>query len=225
MVGPDRERRGRMGKRLTKRQQEILEFIRHFVDERGYPPTVREIQAGLGISSTSVVDYNLNVLEYLRLIRRNRNISRGIELLDRRLSRHDAFVRVPLVGTIAAGQPLPVLEPIEVDGAAEYVELGSQLVGHPARDLFALRVKGQSMVDALIDDGDIVVLRRQATAENGDTVAAWLRREQETTLKRFYREGNLVRLQPANATLQPIYTTIDNVEIQGKLLLVIRRLD
>ncbi len=225
MVGPDRERRGRMGKRLTKRQQEILEFIRHFVDERGYPPTVREIQAGLGISSTSVVDYNLNVLEYLRLIRRNRNISRGIELLDRRLGRHDAVVRVPLVGTIAAGQPLPVLEPIEVDGAAEYVELGSQLVGHPARDLFALRVKGQSMIDALIDDGDIVVLRRQATAENGDTVAAWLRREQETTLKRFYREGNLVRLQPANANLQPIYTTIDNVEIQGKLLLVIRRLD
>ncbi|MCX7623136.1 MAG: transcriptional repressor LexA [Thermomicrobium sp.] len=214
-----------MGKRLTKRQQEILEFIRAFVDEHGFPPTVREIQAGLGISSTSVVDYNLNVLEYLKLIRRNRNISRGIELLERRQRSRDAVVRVPLVGTIAAGRPLPVLETIEPNDAAEYVEIGATLVGHSARDLFALRVKGLSMIDALIDDGDIVVLRRQATAENGETVAAWLKREQETTLKRFYREGNLVRLQPANSAMQPIYTTLDNVEIQGKLLLVIRRLD
>lgn len=214
-----------MGKRLTKRQQDILEFIRTFVDERGYPPTVREIQAGLGISSTSVVDYNLNVLEYLRFIRRNRNISRGIELLERRTTKHDDVVRVPLIGTIAAGQPLPVLEPVETESATEFVELGAGLVGHATRDLFALRVKGLSMIDALIDDGDIVVLRRQATAENGDTVAAWLKREQETTLKRFYREGNIVRLQPANSAMQPIYTTIDNVEIQGKLLLVIRRLE
>lgn len=214
-----------MGKRLTKRQQDILEFIRTFVDERGYPPTVREIQAGLGISSTSVVDYNLNVLEYLRFIRRNRNISRGIELLERRTTKHDDVVRVPLIGTIAAGQPLPVLEPVETESATEFVELGASLVGHATRDLFALRVKGLSMIDALIDDGDIVVLRRQATAENGDTVAAWLKREQETTLKRFYREGKIVRLQPANAAMQPIYTTIDNVEIQGKLLLVIRQLE
>ncbi len=190
-----------MRKQLTKRQREILEFIRIFVDEHGFPPTVREIQAGLGISSTSVVDYNLNVLEYLRFIRRNRNISRGIELLERRQATREAVVRVPLVGTIAAGQPLPVLDPVDPASAQEYVEIGAALVGHSPRDLYALRVKGLSMVDALIDDGDIVVLRRQATAENGDTVAAWLKREQETTLKRFYREGNLVRLQPANATM------------------------
>lgn len=214
-----------MGKRITKRQQEILEFIRAFIEQRGYPPTVREIQAGLGLSSTSVVDYNLNVLEYLRLIRRNRHISRGIELLDRRPSRSEEVIRIPLVGTIAAGQPLPVLEPIEQTTASEYIELGATLVGHTPRDLFALRVKGLSMIDALIDDGDIVVLRRQTTAQNGETVAAWLKREQETTLKRFYREGTLVRLQPANAQMAPIVTTIDNVEIQGKLVLVIRRLD
>lgn len=214
-----------MGKQLTKRQQEILEFIRTFIDEHGFPPTVREIQASLGISSTSVVDYNLNVLEYLRFIRRNRNISRGIELLERRRVSSERIVRVPLVGTIAAGQPLPVLEPIEANGATEYIEIGSALVGQSPHELYALRVKGVSMIDALIDDGDIVILRRQASAENGDTVAAWLKREQETTLKRFYREGNLIRLQPANAAMQPIYTTPDNVEIQGKLLLVIRRLD
>ncbi len=214
-----------MGKQLTKRQREILEFIRTFVDEHGFPPTVREIQAGLGISSTSVVDYNLNVLEYLRFIRRNRNISRGIELLERRQAAREAVVRVPLVGTIAAGQPLPVLDPVDPASAQEYVEIGAALVGHSPRDLYALRVKGLSMIDALIDDGDIVVLRRQATAQNGDTVAAWLKREQETTLKRFYREGNLVRLQPANATMQPIYTTPENVEIQGKLVLVLRQLE
>lgn len=213
-----------MGKRLTKRQQEILKFIRTFLDEHGYPPTVREIQNGLGISSTSVVDYNLNVLEYLRFIRRNRNISRGIELLERRSGRTSETVRIPLIGTIAAGQPLPVLEPIEGTAASEYIELGAPLVGPAAPNLFALRVKGTSMIDALIDDGDIVILRRQSTAENGDTVAAWLKLEHETTLKRFYREGNLVRLQPANAHMQPIYTTLDNIEIQGKLILVIRQL-
>ncbi|MCS7051781.1 MAG: transcriptional repressor LexA [Thermomicrobium sp.] len=214
-----------MGKRLTKRQQDILAFIRSFIDEHGYPPTVREIQAGLGISSTSVVDYNLNVLEYLRLIRRNRNISRGIELLERRRARHDSVIRVPLVGTIAAGQPLPVLEPVDAESATDFVELGATLVAHDPQDLFALRVRGRSMIDALIDDGDIVILRRQSTATNGETVAAWLKREEETTLKRFYREGDVVRLQPANTAMQPIFTTIDNVEIQGKLLLVIRRLE
>jgi repressor LexA len=211
-----------MRRTLNERQRAILEYIERFLDENGYPPTIREIQHDLGISSTSVVDYNLNVLEQRNAIRRNRNISRGIELVGRR-SAERRVVRIPVVGQIAAGQPLPVLDAIDARSADDHLELSTDLVGKQPDGLFALRVKGFSMVDALISDGDIVVLRRQQTAENGETVAVWLRREQETTLKRFYHEGDRIRLQPANAMMAPIYTTPDNVEIQGKLVTVLRR--
>uniref|UniRef100_A0A7C3A7T2 LexA repressor n=1 Tax=Thermorudis sp. TaxID=1969470 RepID=A0A7C3A7T2_9BACT len=210
-----------MPRALSQRQRAILDYIERFLDENGYPPTIREIQHDLNISSTSVVDYNLNVLEQRNLIRRNRNISRGIELVGRR-SAEKRVVRIPLVGQIAAGQPLPVLEEVDPATVNDHIELSVDLVGKQQDGLFALRVKGFSMIDALIGDGDIVVLRRQQTAENGETVAVWLRREQETTLKRFYHEGDRIRLQPANATMAPIYTTPDNVEIQGKLVTVLR---
>uniref|UniRef100_A0A831TBM8 LexA repressor n=1 Tax=Thermorudis peleae TaxID=1382356 RepID=A0A831TBM8_9BACT len=210
-----------MPRALSQRQRAILDYIERFLDENGYPPTIREIQHDLNISSTSVVDYNLNVLEQRNLIRRNRNISRGIELVGRR-SAEKRVVRIPLVGQIAAGQPLPVLEEVDPATVNDHIELSVDLVGRSQDGLFALRVKGFSMIDALIGDGDIVVLRRQQTAENGETVAVWLRREQETTLKRFYHEGDRIRLQPANATMAPIYTTPDNVEIQGKLVTVLR---
>ncbi|GBD15931.1 LexA repressor [bacterium HR26] len=210
-----------MPRALSQRQRAILDYIERFLDENGYPPTIREIQHDLNISSTSVVDYNLNVLEQRNLIRRNRNISRGIELVGRR-SAEKRVVRIPLVGQIAAGQPLPVLEEVDPATVNDHIELSVDLVGKQQDGLFALRVKGFSMVDALISDGDIVVLRRQQTAENGETVAVWLRREQETTLKRFYHEGDRIRLQPANAMMDPIYTTPDNVEIQGKLVTVLR---
>lgn len=210
-----------MPRALSERQQAILEYIERFLDENGYPPTIREIQHDLNISSTSVVDYNLNVLEQRNLIRRNRNISRGIELVGRR-SAEQRVVRIPLVGQIAAGQPLPVLEEVDPATVNDHIELSVDLIGKQQDGLFALRVKGFSMIDALIGDGDIVVLRRQQTAENGETVAVWLRREQETTLKRFYHEGDQIRLQPANAMMDPIYTTPDNVEIQGKLVTVLR---
>lgn len=210
-----------MPRALSQRQRAILDYIERFLDENGYPPTIREIQHDLNISSTSVVDYNLNVLEQRNLIRRNRNISRGIELVGRR-SAEKRVVRIPLVGQIAAGQPLPVLDEVDPATVNDHIELSVDLVGRQQDGLFALRVKGFSMVDALISDGDIVVLRRQQTAENGETVAVWLRREQETTLKRFYHEGDRIRLQPANAMMDPIYTTPDNVEIQGKLVTVLR---
>lgn len=210
-----------MPRALSQRQRAILDYIERFLDENGYPPTIREIQHDLNISSTSVVDYNLNVLEQRNLIRRNRNISRGIELVGRR-GAEKRVVRIPLVGQIAAGQPLPVLEEVDPATVNDHIELSVDLVGRQQDGLFALRVKGFSMVDALISDGDIVVLRRQQTAENGETVAVWLRREQETTLKRFYHEGDRIRLQPANAVMDPIYTTPDNVEIQGKLVTVLR---
>lgn len=208
-------------KELSRRQRAILEFIERFLEENDYPPTIRDIQRELGISSTSVVDYNLKVLESRNLIRRNRNISRGIELVGRSSARRN-IVAIPVVGQIAAGAPIPVPEDLEHADAEEVIELSTDLVPDGGRGLFALRVKGHSMVDALINDGDIVLLRKQETCENGDTVAVWLKDQKETTLKKLYFEGDRVRLQPANVTMAPIYTDPDNVEIQGKLVTVVR---
>jgi repressor LexA len=208
-------------KQLSRRQQDILSFIESFSDDRSYPPTIREIQEGLGISSTSVVDYNLNVLEQRNLIHRNRNISRGIELVGRPVSRR-GIVSIPVVGRIAAGEPIPVPEDLSTQEFLDTIELGADVIGPRTEGLFALRVKGHSMVDALINDGDVVVLRQQNVCENGDTVAVWLKSERETTLKRLYHEGPQVRLQPANVTMDPIFTSADNVDIQGKLVTVIR---
>jgi repressor LexA len=208
-------------KELTRRQRAILEFIEKFLNENEYPPTIRDIQRDLDVSSTSVVDYNLKVLEGRNLIRRNKNISRGIELISRSNGRRNV-VTIPVIGQIAAGQPIPVPGDLEGSDLAETVDLGMDLVPDSGRDLFALRVKGHSMVDALINDGDVVVLRQQQTCENGDTVAVWLKDQKETTLKRLYREGDRVRLQPENVTMQPIYTPADNVEVQGRLVTVVR---
>lgn len=208
-------------KELTRRQRAILEFIEKFLNENEYPPTIRDIQRDLDVSSTSVVDYNLKVLEGRNLIRRNKNISRGIELISRSNGRRNV-VTIPVIGQIAAGEPIPVPGDLEGSDLAETVDLGMDLVPDSGRDLFALRVKGHSMVDALINDGDVVVLRQQQTCENGDTVAVWLKDQKETTLKRLYREGDRVRLQPENVTMQPIYTPADNVEVQGRLVTVVR---
>jgi repressor LexA len=208
-------------KQLSRRQQDILNYIESFTADRSYPPTIREIQEGLGISSTSVVDYNLNVLEQRNLILRNRNISRGIELVGRPQQRR-GVVTIPVIGRIAAGEPIPVPDDMTAIGFEDSIDLGTDMLGPRTEGLFALRVKGHSMVDALINDGDVVVLRQQNVCESGDTVAVWLKNERETTLKRFYREGDRVRLQPANVTMAPIYTGADNVEIQGKLITVVR---
>ena len=210
-------------KDLTRRQRAILQFIETFLDENEYPPTIRDIQRDLDISSTSVVDYNLKVLEGRNLIRRNKNISRGIELVHRSNGRRN-IVAIPVIGQIAAGLPIPVPGDLEGSELAETVDLGTDLVRDTGRGLFALRVKGHSMVDALINDGDVVVLRKQETCENGETVAVWLKDQKETTLKRFYLEGDRVRLQPANVTMAPIFTPANNVEIQGRLVTVVRAL-
>jgi repressor LexA len=211
-------------KDLSRRQQAILRFIEQFLDENDYPPTIRDIQTELGISSTSVVDYNLKALEARGLIRRNSKISRGIELVNRGIGRRNV-VAIPVIGQIAAGLPIPVPGDLEGSDAAEMVELGADLVPNSGRGLFALRVKGHSMVDALINDGDVVVLRQQETCENGETVAVWLKDQKETTLKKFYLEGDKVRLQPANVTMDPIFTPADNVEVQGRLVTVLRAVD
>ncbi|MGN6031925.1 MAG: transcriptional repressor LexA [Thermomicrobiales bacterium] len=208
-------------KDLSRRQQMILDFIGSFLRDNDYPPTIRDIQRELDISSTSVVDYNLKVLEERNLIRRNRNISRGIELVGRVPGR-STLVSIPVIGQIAAGLPIPAGTDFQDAESTDMIELSPELVKASGGDLFALRVKGLSMIDALINDGDIVVLKSQSTCENGETVAVWLEDEKETTLKKFYREGERVRLQPANMTMDPIYTSADNVQVQGKLVTVVR---
>ena len=205
---------------LSTKQSQIVEFIREFIEEKDYPPSIRDIQIGCGISSTSVVDYNLRRLEEKGLLRRDREVSRGIELLDGR--RRTRTVDVPVLGTIAAGQPIPV--PASDRWASDVedtVTVTEEMVrGH--ENVFALRVKGTSMIEDLIDDGDIVFLEPATAAEDGEKVAVWLDDRGEVTLKRFYREGEKIRLQPANATMKPIYTTPENVRIQGRFISSIR---
>jgi len=213
-------------KGLSARQQSILKFMREFIDEHDYPPSIRDIQLGCDISSTSVVDYNLKALERQGHIRRDREVSRAIELLDRGGGRRSRTVPVPIIGTIAAGQPIPVptadtwetIDPDNIFEATEEMTRGRE-------NVFALRVRGTSMIDALVNDGDIVILEQTTACDDGDMVAAWLRRENEATLKKFYREGDRVRLQPANSTMKPIFTAADNVEVQGKVLATIGRRD
>jgi repressor LexA len=204
---------------LRPRQQKMLRFIEQFMDERGYPPTVRDIQSGCDISSTSVVDYNLRALTRAGLLKRSREVSRGIELVGRR----QRTARVPLLGSIAAGEPIPVFpaDPAMLEDE-DTVEVDAELVRDNAR-LYALQVKGNSMIDALIRDGDVVILEAQEHAETGEMVAAWLVDSEETTLKRFYAEGPRVRLQPENMTMGPIYADARNVQIKGRVVGVIRR--
>lgn len=217
-------------KELSPRQRHILTFIEDFYARRGYPPTIREIQGYLKPAasgkpvSTSVVDYNLNILEDRNHIRRNRHISRGIELVQVPGAAANR-VAIPILGQIAAGTPIAVPDDLAEGEFAENIEVSLELLPPRTDGLFALRVKGKSMIDALVDDGDLVILRRQETAENGEAVAVWLKDERATTLKRFYREGARIRLQPANATMEPIYTSADNVEIKGRLVSVFRTID
>ncbi len=202
---------------LTPRQQEILDFLRSYIEEHDYPPSIRDIQEGCNISSTSVVDYNLRKLEEKGYIRRDREISRGIELLGAR-GRRPRIVEVPLLGTIAAGQPIPVPTSDRWATEAEDVIAVTEDMVRGRTNLFALRVRGTSMIEDLIDDGDIVILEPTRHADDGDRVAVWLKDRGEVTLKRIYREHGRIRLQPANSAMDPIYTTPDNVEIQGRFV-------
>jgi len=207
---------------LTDRQQAILEFIRDFSSKTRYPPTIREIGRSVGISSTSVVNYNLNVLEKQGLIARDKTISRGIKLVDDTLAPLVETVRIPVLGRIAAGEPMPVPGTDFAILGDEMLELTRELLPVDDKGLFALQVRGNSMVDAMIGDGDIVVMQQRHKADNGELVAVWLKEREETTLKRFYLEKGKVRLQPANPTMQPIFADPKNVEVQGRVVLVIR---
>lgn len=209
-------------KQLSERQQRILAFIEEFLREKDYPPSVRDIQKACNISSTSVVDYNLKALDRTGHIRRDHEVSRSIVL---RAPVRERTTRVPIIGQIAAGSPIPVPSADVWDPAAhaETIDVPPELA-QGKEDIYALRVQGTSMIDALINDGDLVLMQQASTAENGDMVAVWLKAEGEVTLKRFYAEPRRIRLQPANTQMRPIYSRPDNVEIQGKVIGVLRRL-
>jgi repressor LexA len=207
-------------RKLSERQRRIIDFLERYTADHGYPPSIREIGQAAGISSTSVVDYNLRALEREGLIRRDREISRGVGLVGRRPGA-PRLVRVPIRGRIAAGEPIEALE-----GHEEYVEFAAGMVPDGC---YALQVKGKSMIEDLIDDGDLVIVRPQDTAENGEIVVALLMNQAASgegvaTLKRLYRERGQVRLQPANATMQPIYVDPQHLHVQGKVVSVIRNL-
>ncbi|MEW6034145.1 MAG: transcriptional repressor LexA [Chloroflexota bacterium] len=206
---------------LSSRRRAILDFIRDFIEERGYPPTVRDIQNGCHISSTSVVDYHLRALEREGHLRRDLKVSRGLELLG--VAGRANMVAVPLIGHIAAGEPMPVPQPDawDVVSGADTLEVPAELL-RGRSEVYALRVKGDSMVDALIGDGDVVLMQQVNQAEDGDMVAVWLKGERSVTLKRLYREADRVRLEPANSTMAPIYAAPDDVEVQGRVVGVVR---
>jgi repressor LexA len=203
---------------LNSTRENILQFIHGFIDKRGYSPTIRDILKGCTISSTAVVQYHLDVLEKEGRIHRDPEIFRSI-----RLSEKKASVMIPVLGTIAAGSPIPVPNSDNWSSqAVDMLELPQDMVGK--KPVFALKVKGQSMIDALIDDGDIVLMEAADSAVNGEMVAVWLKDREEVTLKRFFAKKDKVILQPANQTMKPIEQRADNVEIQGKVIGVIRKL-
>ncbi|MCP4538042.1 MAG: transcriptional repressor LexA [Chloroflexi bacterium] len=216
-----------MEKRLSERQEKILEFLSEYIDDNGYPPSIREIGAAAGISSTSVVSYNLRRLEERGYISRDKEVSRGLKLAATPQTQiaPEAVVQLPVLGRIVAGAPIPIPAsdfPLMGD---ETIELTRDILGDP-KGLYALQVQGDSMIDALVNDGDIVVMRHQQRVENGEMAAVWLREREEVTLKHFYQEaGGRVRLQPANPTMVPIYVNDPRlVEVQGKVVMVIRQL-
>ena len=209
---------------MSPRRQRILDFIREFLQEDGIPPTVRDIQKACDVSSTSVVDYNLRLLERDGYLNRRPDVARGIELLDEEGQPVSNAPRVPIVGSIAAGLPLPVFSTEDAAYSSEFdtIEVSPDLTRRHGK-LFALAVKGTSMIDALIDDGDVVIIQPTHRAENGEMVVAWLKAEEEATLKKYYLEGENIRLQPANSQMDPIYCSASDVEVRGKVVSVIRK--
>ena len=207
---------------LSSRQQEILAYVNTHVDEHGYPPTVREIGQAVGLTSPSTVHAHLEKLAKAGLIRRDATKPRALEVIEGGRSRRGAVVELappshstvlPLVGEVAAGSPV-----VAEDRVEDYLTVPDQLA--PDAD-FVLTVKGDSMVNAGILDGDLVVVRKQTDARNGEIVVA-LVGEEDATVKRFFREGGRVRLQPENDALEPMFP--DEVQILGAVKAVLRRL-
>ncbi len=237
-------------KGLSPRQIKILEVLERYHEQVGYPPSIRDICDKTGITSTSVVNYYLKQLESSGFIERDGGVSRGIRLVKPLGDSAEAspaslaaqvkktvegvqqaiedILRIPVMGRIVAGSPVPVpSSDFSLYDADTMVDVARSLL--PAREsgsnLFALEVQGDSMIDAMVNEGDIVIMKSAQEARNGEMVAVWLTDKDETTLKYFYLENGRVRLQPANPTMLPIFIEDPStVKIQGKVIMVIRQL-
>ena len=229
-------------KGLSDRQKKILKVLDSFQEQNGYPPSIREICSEAEISSTSVVNYYLEQLEEMGYIYRDRRISRGVRLLkplkDASISVSSQIkktaeavsemLQIPVMGRITAGEltPIPTSDFSYYDFESTIEVPQSQLPGREqGKDLFALEVEGDSMIDAMVNDGDIVIMKPASEARNGEMVMIWISDENETTLKYFFRENGQVRLQPANPTMKPIIITDPSkLEVRGKVVMVIRQI-
>ena len=209
----------RNSKPLTEKQKDILNFIETYIEEFGYPPSIRDIQNNCDISSTSVVKYNLDRLQEKGLMNRDSEISRSISLTN---SEKSQTIKVPVLGTITAGQPFPMVEDSRWDvDELDSIDLPDNF-SYIEDKIFALKVSGYSMVDALIGDGDTIILEKTNKALNGEMVAAKINSENETTLKRIFIEGNNTRLQPENPLMDSMYFPSKDVSILGKVVAVWR---
>lgn len=226
--------------KLSVRQQEMLHFINDSLEHDHRPPTIREIGGALDISSTSVVNYNLNRLKDKGLLMRDKTVSRGLRLTDSAYAflgvatdaAENAFqaakeqvqnlINVPILGYIKAGEPIDISSDFKSNDEDDIVEMSATMLPSKRDKIFALRVDGNSMIDDMISDGDIVILEQTETALDGDVVSVWVEGE-GNTLKRIYveKELGLVRLQPRNPTMDPIFVDPEEVVIQGKLVLTL----
>ena len=220
---------------LSQRQQNILKYVWEYWRESGRPPTIREIGSAVNISSTSVVNYNLNKLEEKGFLEREAEVSRGLKLTEKALALYESarsavqratdLIRIPMAGDIVAGEPVELgNESFATYDEEDAIDVSADMLPASKADtLFALRVRGHSMIDAMVNDDDIVIMEPAREASNGDMVAVWLPLDGEMTLKYFYHDGERVRLQPANPNMEPIYVDPGNVEVQGKVMMVVRQ--
>jgi len=229
-------------KQLKERHKMVLEVIQKYRDKHGYAPSYREICAQTDITSTSMVNYYLEQLEEMGYIERSENISRSIKIsevaqekVDRLLGNVKQAVQdvsrsltIPIVGRIVASEPIPIPETdFSLFDAESNIDIPESLIPFNIQkeNLFALEVDGDSMIDAMVNDGDVIIMKPVQEAKNGEMVAVRFKDRNETTLKHFYREGDRVRLQPANPTMDPIYVdSSTEIEVQGKVVLVIRQI-
>jgi len=228
----------RKGKLMNERHEKIMKFLQDYQQKNQYSPSIREIGNFIGVNSTSLVDYYVRQLVEMGFLERDEHVSRSIRIVksfETKKSKPQSVsyskqevLRFPVLGRIVASAPIPVPNSdLAYFDAESYIEIPRKMILLNEKDseLFVLEVSGDSMIDAMINDGDKVVFRQANAAANGDMVAVWLSNNDETTLKYFYHEGNRIRLQPANPTMGPIY--VDNpeqVHIMGKVVMVIRNL-
>lgn len=220
----------RTNRQLSAQHLKILQFLWRYQQKYHRSPTYREIEKGIGASTPSVPNYHIRRLEEMGYLERPDHVSRGLRLTGKALRAlrinsqpallNPEIVQIQIRGHIVAGEPVDPGE--DSPGEHDTVAIDGRMLPNRREDLFAVRVHGDSMIDALVQEGDIVLLQKVSEVKNGDMVAAWLQLEEETTLKHFYQEGKMARLQPANPAYEPIIVPASNVDIQGKVVMVFR---